>query len=66
MNVSSLLKRLDKLETAMGQSRMFVFEMPDGEPDKARQITPGICRKNDVRIFIRRFSDYEPYIPSTA
>jgi hypothetical protein len=60
MNVSSLLKRLDKLETAMGQSRPCVVSVPFGGSFKeeiAAEITAGRARPTDFFICVHRFAD---------
>ena len=60
MNVSSLLKRLDKLESAMGQSRPCVVSGPFGgsfNAEIADKIAAGQARPTDFFICVHRFAD---------
>lgn len=59
MNVSGLLKRLDKLEGAMGQARLCVVSGPMGG-DFATQIAEKIAagaRRTDLFVLVHRFAD---------
>ena len=60
MNVSSLLKRLGKLEGVMGQSRPRVVVGPFGGDFKAEiadKIASGQARPTDLFICVHRFCD---------
>jgi hypothetical protein len=60
MNLQSLLKRLDKLETAMGQSRPCVVTGPYGGDFKAEiaaKIASGQARPTDFFICVHRYAD---------
>jgi hypothetical protein len=69
MNVSGLLKRLDKLESAMGQSRPCVVSGPFGSDFKeqiAAAVAAGRARPTDFFICVHRFADDWTPEPTSA
>ena len=69
MNVSNLLKRLDKLESAMGQSRPCVVSGSFGGDFKAEiadKIVAGQARPTDFFICVHRFADDWTPEPTSA
>jgi len=60
VNVTAYLKRLDRLEAAMGQSRLRVVSGPLGGDFTAaisEEISAGRARKTDFFVWVNRFAD---------
>jgi hypothetical protein len=60
MSAAALLKRVERLKAAMGQSRLCVLSGPyggDAAAAVAAAISSGRARPNDLFVYVNRYSD---------